>query len=143
MSSFLTDDEKLAVREIIDDAHDTFKREVYAYVEEASYISFNSDHNPLYGRNTDEASGVPTRVKYTIEARVHYERWNPDDVDNDSGLPTSENMVRLKVKKSDYETLKKAATIEVDSENYSLVTDNTIEGSLSTDNYTVYLRRDT
>jgi len=84
MASLFSDDEKAAIREVIDDVHDTFKREIYAYVEKASYTAFNSDHNPLYGRNDNESRALPTRTKHTIEARVHYERWNSDDVDNDT-----------------------------------------------------------
>ena len=143
MSSLFSDNDKTAIEEVIDDIHDTFKRDIYAYVDIPSYSSFNSDHNPLYDRNNNESLSLPERKQYTIQARVHYERWNPDDVDNDTNLPTSENIVRLKVKKDDYEILKKAATIEVDGANYSLNTDNLIEGSLLTGNYTVYARRDT
>ena len=143
MASLFSDDDKNAIEEIFDDVHDTFKRAIYAYVDEASYTSFNSDHNPLYDRNSNEATALPQRVKYTIQARVYYERWNPDDVDNTTALPTSENIVRLKVTPTDYETLKKAAVIEVDGENYSLISDDEKIGPFTVNYSQVYLRRNT
>ena len=142
-TSFFSDDDKAAIEEIFDDVHETFKKKIYAFVEKVTYSSFNSDHNPLYGRNDNEAKGLTTRTKHTIWARVHYERWNSDDVDNDTNLPTSENIVRLKVSPADYETLKKAALIEVDGDNYSLITDDEKVGPFTVNYSQVYLRRNT
>ena len=140
-NAFFTSEDKDSIEEIFDDLHETYKREIYAYVEEASFSSFNSDHNPLYGRNQNEAKSMPTRTKYAIWARIHYERWNPDDVDNDTSLPTSENIVRLKVSPADHETLKKASLIEIDSSNYSLISDDEKVGPFDLNYRQVYLRR--
>lgn len=141
MASFFSDDDKDAIESIFDDLHDTYKKKVYAYVDKVSYSAFNTDHNPLYGRNDNEAKGLTTRTKYTIQARVHYMRWNSDDVDNDTGLPTSENVVRLKVSPADYETLKKSSLIEVDGEDYSMITDDQKVGPFTVNYSQVYLRR--
>lgn len=143
MASFFDDDEKNAVEELFDDLHDTFKRTIYAFVEEASFVDFQSDFNSTYNRRNNQSKGLPQRVKYEIEARIFHERWNPDDVDNDTGLPTSENIVRLKVTPADHETLKKASVIEVDGDTYSLISDDQKIGPFSVNYHEVWLRRNT
>ena len=51
MASLLTDSEKTDLQSALSDVHDTFARNIYVYVEEASSVPAELNFNPLYGRN--------------------------------------------------------------------------------------------
>lgn len=142
MSSFFTDDEKDEIESIFDDLHDTFKREVYVYSEIIEEESFSSnDFNAHYGRAKDQAKPAVTVKKDTISARVHYERWNPENT-LEINLPSSELIIRLKVDRAGYELIKNSIFVEVDQERYSLVSDSSVIDPFTENYYRIYLRRD-
>ena len=73
MASLLTEAEKTAINTALSDVHDTFARDIYVYVEEASSVPAELNYNPLYGRTKNTAS-IPSvdRVltKHTFAARI-------------------------------------------------------------------------
>jgi len=143
MASFFSDEEKSSIESIFDDLHDTFKRDVYVYTEIILEESFSSsDFNANYNRAKDLSKPRTTVSKTTVSARVHYERWNPDDLLGDTGLPSSENIVRLKVDRSGYELIKNATFVEIDEERYSLISDSQVIDPFTENYYRIYLKRD-
>lgn len=141
MSSIFSKEEKGVLADMLDDVHDTFKRKIIVFVKETTSISFPSSHNALYNSN-QSPQGLETLMRYEIDARVHYERWNPQDVLDDVGLPSSENILRLKIKPEDYEIVKKATAISVDEEKYSLIAAPMSAGPFDVHYHILYLRRD-
>jgi hypothetical protein len=67
MASLLTDAEKTEINSALSDVHDTFARDIYIYVEEASSTPAELNYNPLYGRtkNAAKISSETTLTKYT------------------------------------------------------------------------------
>ena len=116
MASLFTDDEKNAFANCLADVHDTFKQDVYVFIEEASSVGVDTNYNPLYGRYKDQARVVTDKVltKHTIEARVKYFKKGEEDLRLDIGLPSTENVIRLKVTSDGKEKLKNAVHVEVD-----------------------------
>lgn len=140
--SYLSATEKTGISELFDTLHDTFDTTIYAFIEEPTFVDFEEeDYNPFYDQVESESQGLVVKQRYEISARVKYERWNSDDVDNDTGLPTSENIVRIKINLEDYETIKQASVIEINDDNYSLVSDDEKIGPFSLNYIQVYLRR--
>jgi hypothetical protein len=74
MPSLLTDAEKSAINSALSSIHDTFARNIFIYVKEASVVPAELDFNPLYGRNKNAAkiSSEITLTKYTFPARIYY-----------------------------------------------------------------------
>ena len=58
MASLLTDAEKTAINSALSDVHDTFARDIFVYVKEASTVPAELDFNPLYGRKKNTAGTV-------------------------------------------------------------------------------------
>ena len=144
-SSFFNAAQKTSIDALFDDMHVTFQKDVYVFIEESTSVGSDVGYNSMYGRTEDSSRSVTDEVltKYTIQARVRYIRWEEEEVLNDSGLPSSENVVRLKVDLAGYELLKNSTTVEVDGERYSLIADPRIVGPFANNYYRCYLRRDT
>ncbi|MDB4314544.1 hypothetical protein N9955_00795 [bacterium] len=143
MSSYLSAGQKLNIDSALDRLHDTFKKDIYAYVDKKVDNTSDLSFNALYGSSSIQPNNSSSRVrtKYTIEARVEYMEKQPED-QIQGNLPNSLGQVRLKVKPADYETLKIAASVEVDDVQYTLNGDASIEGMFSNNYYTVYLKRE-
>ena len=74
MASLITDAEKTAINTALSDVHDTFARDIYVYVKEASSVPAELNYNPLYGRtkNTAKISSENQLTRYTYSARIYY-----------------------------------------------------------------------
>jgi len=142
-SSIFSSTEKDELAEIIANVHETFKQNVFVFIEESSSVGINTDYNPLYGRYKDQAKAVTDKVltKYTIEARVMYSK-NGEEERLDIGLPSTENVIRLKVDNAGKEKLKNASFVEVDGDKYSVISDPESIGPFSERYYKVYLKLD-
>ena len=75
MASLLTATEKAGIQSALDDIHDTFARDIYIFVKEASTVPVELNFNPLYGRKADtsQISSNIELTKYTYSARIYYE----------------------------------------------------------------------
>ena len=147
MASLLTASEKSDVQSALSDVHDTFARDIYVFVEEASSIPAEANFNPLYGRtrNTSEISSNISLTKYTYSARVYYENKQKEDIVDGKGqmnLVASEGKVRIKVKSTAYEKIKICSRIEVDGNLYVVDSDPKIVGPFDTQFYSIYLKRE-
>ena len=146
MASLLTDAEKTAVNSALSDIHDTFARDIYVYVEEASSVPVELNYNPLYGRrkDTSKISSENTLTQYTYSARVFYKGDQQEDIIDGNAqmnLMASEGQVRVKVKSAAYEKMKICSKIEVDNELYVVDGDAKVVGPFGAQFYSISLKR--
>lgn len=147
MASLLTASEKANVQSALSDIHDTFARDIYIFVEEASSVPAELNFNPLYGRakNTSEISSDMALTKYTYSARIYYENKQKEElVDGhaDMNLVASDGKIRIKVKSDAYEKIKISSRIEVDNNLYVVDSDPKIIGPFDAQFYSIYLKRE-
>ena len=147
MASLLTDAEKSAVQSAMSDMHDTFARDIYVYVEEASSVPVELNYNPLYGRrkDTSQISSENTLTRYTYSARVSYKKEQKEDLIDGNGqmnLIASEGQVRVKVKHDAYEKIKICSRIEVDDQLYIVDGDAKVIGPFDAQFYSLSLKRE-
>lgn len=145
MPSLFSSLEKQKIASVLDDLHDTFKQDVHVWIKEVESLGLNENYNPVYGRYKDQSIGVSDKVltKYTIKARVHYFKKGEEDIADDTGLPTSENVVRLKVDADGSKKLKLCSFAEIDGVKHSVVSDPEGIGPFGPKYFKVYLKRDT
>lgn len=148
MASLLTSSQKTAIQSALSEVHDTFSRDIYAYIEtQVATRPATLNYNPLYGRVKDTAkvSSQTELVKHTIKARVSYAPSQGESV-VDAGaqfnLTASQGKVRIKIDAVDYEKIKDSVRIEIDEELYVLDSDAKNVGPFSTQYYTVFLKRE-
>jgi hypothetical protein len=148
MASLLTDAEKTAINSALSDVHDTFARDIYVYVKEASSVPAELDFNPLYGRKKNTAS-LPSNdnvlTKYTFAARIFYNNRQPEeivDANAQMNLLASDGKIRIKVKSDAHEKIKICSRIEVDDELYVVDGDPKIIGPFDSQFFSIYLKRE-
>tara|TARA_R100000231_G_scaffold134416_1_gene107958 strand:- start:9405 stop:9851 length:447 start_codon:yes stop_codon:yes gene_type:complete len=147
MASLLTDAEKTVINSALSDVHDTFARDIFVYVEEASSVPVELNYNPLYGRRKDatKISSEQTLTKHTFTARIYYKNEQKEDVIDGNGqmnLIASEGQIRIKVKSDAYEKIKICSKIEVDDQLYVVDGDAKVIGPFSTQFYSIFLKRE-
>jgi len=147
MASLLTSAEKTAINSALSDVHDTFARDIYVYVKEASSVPAELNYNPLYGRtkNTAKISSETTLTKHTFSARIFYKNEQKEDLIDGNGqmnLVGSEGQVRIKVKSDAYEKIKICSKIEVDDELYIVDGDAKVIGPFDAQFYSIFLKRE-
>ena len=147
MASLLTDAERTAVNSALSDMHDTFARDIYVYVKEASSVPVELNYNPLYGRrrDTSKISSEETLTRYTYSARIFYKNEQKEDIIDGNAqmnLMASEGQVRVKVKSAAYEKMKICSKIEVDNELYVVDGDPKVIGPFSAQFYSISLKRE-
>lgn len=147
MSSLLTDAEKSAINSALGNVHDTFARDIFIYVKEASTVPPELNFNPLYGRNKNAAqiSSEITLTKYTFPARIYYKNEQKEDILDGNGqmnLVGSEGQIRVKIKPDAYEKLKICSKIEVDDQLFVMDGDAKIIGPFDTQFYSIFLKRE-
>ena len=147
MASLLTDAEKTVVQSALGDMHDTFARNIYVYVEEASSVPLELNYNPLYRRrkDTSKISSENTLTRYTYSARVFYKTEQKEDIVDGNAqmnLVASEGQVRIKVKSAAYEKIKICSKIEVDDELYVVDGDAKVIGPFDAQFYSISLKRE-
>lgn len=148
MSSLLTAAEKTAINSALSDVHDTFARDIYIFVKEASSVPAELNYNPLYGRAKNSIS-VPSTddvlTKYTFAARIYYSNRQPEDIIDGNAqmnLLASDGKIRIKVTSAAYEKIKICSRIEVDSQLYIVDEDPKVLGPFGAQFYSIYLKRE-
>jgi hypothetical protein len=148
MASLLTSTEKTAIDNALSDVHDTFARDIYVFVKEASSVPAELNYNPLYGKSKNAVS-VPSvddiLTKYTFSARIFYNNSQPEEIIDGNAqmnLLASDGKVRVKVKSAAYEKIKICSRIEVDDQLYVVDGDPKIIGPFDTQFYSIYLKRE-
>lgn len=145
MPSLFTNEDKDGIRSVFNDLHDTFKQDIDVYIEEKQGIETSSSYNPLYGRSKDQSLGVGDKVltKYTIQARVHYFKKSEEAILDDVGLPSSANVIRLKVDKDGLNLLNRSSFVDVDGNKCQVISNPEMIGPFGPLYYKVYLKVDT
>ena len=123
MSSFFTDSQKVGVRSLFESLHETFSSDVNVYIEESVSTGVSTDYNSIYRRYKDESKGASDKVltKYTIQARVHFFKKSEEAVLDNIGLPSSANVVRLKVDQEGLNLLNKSSFVEINGNKCQLI----------------------
>jgi hypothetical protein len=147
MGSLLTTTEKTAINSAMSDMHDTFARDIYVYVKEASSVPVELNYNPLYGRrkNTAKISSENTLTQYTYSARILYQGEQREDIVDGNAqmnLMASEGGIRIKVKAAAYEKIKICSKLEVDNELYVVDGDAKVIGPFGAQFYSIFLKRE-
>jgi len=129
------------------DMHDTFARDIYVYVKEASSVPVELNYNPLYGRrkNTAKISSENTLTQYTYSARILYQGEQREDIVDGNAqmnLMASEGGIRIKVKAAAYEKIKICSKLEVDNELYVVDGDAKVIGPFGAQFYSIFLKRE-
>lgn len=145
MASLLSSGEKSEIRGIFDSLHDTFKQDIYVYINEVQSVSSSSDYHSLYDRDKDQSLGVGSKIltKYIISARVHYFKKSEEAVLDDTGLPSSANVIRLKVDRDGVDKLNRCTFVDVDGNKCSVISNPESVGPFGPLYYKVYLKVDT
>jgi len=148
MASLLTDSQKTEIQAALSEVHDTFKRDIFVYIEEqVSTRPSVSSYNPIYGRAKDSARSTSQieLVKHTVEARVRYAVSQDDYLASAKGqfnIKLSQGEVRIKVDLDGYNKVRKSSRIEIDDELFVVDSDSKNVGPFDTQFYTVILKRD-
>ncbi len=148
MASLFTDSEKTEIRSLFEDLHDTFKQDIYVFIEEALEEENNSDYNPLYERRKDQSLGSGQKVltKHTIQARVHYFKKSENNELDNIGLPSSANVIRLKVDQEGLNLLNKSSFVKIDENKCQVISNPESVGPFVSSGalyYKVYVKVDT
>jgi len=145
MASILSSGEKSQIRAIFDDMHDTFKQDIDVYINEAQSVNIDSSYNPVYGRTLNESQGVGDKIltKHTIQARVNYFKKSEEAVLDDTGLPSSANVIRLKIDEAGKNLLNRCSFVDVDGNKCSVISNPEMIGPFGPQFYKVYLKVDT
>lgn len=145
MASLFSDDEKAFFESLIDDVHDTFKREIYVYSEGTNLVmSLDPNYNGFYQRNVPNVQVTPIRT--TIQARIKYAAEQPVDginqetIDFQTKVFLPAGSVRLKVDASGYEVMKDARRIEFDGRTFIPESTNRPHGLFAPKYYTFILK---
>lgn len=146
MSSLLSDAQKSQINNVLNNLHDTFKKDIIIYsevIEENLETSFNA----LYKRPANLAkSSYSTKLTSEIaQARVHYVNEQKElDISGlaEMGLKLSNGIVRLKVTKEVLEKILTCSKIEVDDVLYSLISDQKNIGPFGNNFYMLFLKRE-
>lgn len=144
MASLLSTTDQSNIESSFDDLHDTFQRAVYVYIPKAQIFSNPNDYNALYGRSENQSISVEDKVYDRVEAfaRILYPRAHDERTLEDTGLTSTENVVRLKIKAADYNLFHTAIYVDVDDEKFSPVTKPNPIGPFEKNYYKIYLKRD-
>lgn len=146
MASLLSDLEKEALEQVIDNVHDTFKRKIIAY-KEAKIIIMSTDpnFNSIYQQSTQQVAKEV--IKREFEARIYYYRKSQErrainaTPEDHLAIQMSEGEVRLKVKKEDYDFIKDVERIEFDGQLFRLASEPRPHSLFSTRYFSLTLKR--
>ena len=144
MASLLSQSQKQKINSVLDNIHDTFKKDIIIYTEIIEE-NFNGDFNSLY-KKSQNSTTFPSRLESeTVQARVYYLNEQKElDVSGlaEIGLKLSNGVVRLKVTKDVLEKILTAAKVEIDDVLYSLISDQKNIGPFGSNYYMVFLKRE-
>lgn len=148
MASFLSDSEKSALENVMDDLHDTFSETVRVYTDASKTINtLNNSFNSIYG-NAGAVESIEYNKQYNdIEARIQYaNNYNDQFFADDEEDPPQfkikipQGKVRIKIKAADYEIAKKGKRFEFDNRTFVLDSDFLGHGLFSTKFYTFFVK---
>ena len=118
-TSLISDSQKNTIKEIIDDIHETFARNITVYEEgEKVLISASSEYNGIYGKtNTGSRSTRKVVVSHTLKARIKYinareQKLADGNINSQLDIDMIDGSVRITVDENGFEILKEAKRCE-------------------------------
>ena len=147
MASLISDSDKTALNNVMDDQADTFSRPVTVIKDPVVTVPTpNSSFNSIYGN-----AGATTPITYTeqsstVQARIQYGGMGEDyftasKSPNQIKVFIPEGQVRMKIKASDYSSVSEAKRIKFDNQEFSIYSDFRGHGLFDTQFYTVMLKK--
>ena len=146
MASLMTSAEKSALNSVMNSVHDTFSRLITVYKDAAQTVTTQStSFNSIYGN-----AGATTSITYTpqssqIYAAILYARrfdedYFADQQDSQLKIKMQEGRIRVKIKASDYSTVKDGKRFEFDSQQFFRDSDFRAHGLFDVQFYTFYVK---
>ena len=142
-TSLISESQKNTIKDIIDDIHETFARNITVYEEgEKVLIASSSQFNGIYGR-TSGGQGTTRRtvVSHTINARIKYINADKEILNDSSqlGVEFMDGLVRITVDLNGFEILKEAKRCEFEGRKYIINTKGNPTGIFGPQYYHFYL----
>ena len=147
MASLISESDKNALHDVMDDQADTFSRPVTVIKDPVVTVPTpSSSFNSIYGN-----AGATTPITYTeqsstVQARIQYGAQMSDDYFTASRSPNQikvyipEGLVRMKIKASDYDTVSEAKRVEFDNQKFSIYSDFRGHGLFDSQFYTFHVK---
>jgi len=146
MASLITAAEKSALNSVMNSVHDTFSRLITVYKDAVQTVTTQStSFNSIYGN-----AGATTSITYTpqssqIYAAILYARrfdedYFADQQDSQLKIKMQEGRIRVKIKASDYSTVKDGKRFEFDGQQFFRDSDFRAHGLFDVQFYTFYAK---
>ena len=146
MASLITAAEKSALNSVMNSVHDTFSRLITVYKDAVQTVTTQStSFNSIYGN-----AGATTSITYTpqssqIYAAILYakrfdEDYFADQQDSQLKIKMQEGRIRVKIKASDYSTVKDGKRFEFDGQQFFRDSDFRAHGLFDVQFYTFYVK---
>jgi len=144
-TSLISESQKNTIKDIIDDIHETFARDITVYEEgEKVLIASSSQFNGIYGRTSGgESATQRTVVSHTINARIKYINADKDVFNTSSasqlGIEYIDGLVRITVDLPGFTILKEAKRCEFEGRKYTISSKGNPTGIFGPQYYHFYL----
>jgi hypothetical protein len=144
-TSLISESQKNTIKDIIDDIHETFARNITVYEEgEKILIASSSQFNGIYGRTSGgEATTQKTIVSHTINARIKYINADKDILNTSSssqlGIEFVDGLVRITIDLAGFKILKDAKRCEFEGRKYTISSKGNPTGIFGPQYYHFYL----
>jgi hypothetical protein len=139
MADLLSSDQKLAYRNVFNDIHDTFAREIIIFkIPKRTVISSNLNYNFAYSSQQDGLEVTYTPVSGIFMARIAW--LDPSTLNGykDIKEEVHGNIVKLKVKKDVFDFLDNAKHVEIDGRSVQFFGSSQPHGLFGIDFYNIY-----
>jgi len=145
-TSLISDSQKNTIKEIIDDIHETFARNITVYEEgEKVLISASSEYNGIYGKtSTGSRSTRKVVVSHTLKARIKYinareQKLADGNINSQLDIDMIDGSVRITVDENGFEILKEAKRCEFEGRKYTIDSKGDPTGIFGPQYYHFYL----
>jgi len=142
-TSLISESQKNTIKNIIDDIHETFARNITVYEEgEKVLIASSSEFNGIYGRTSGgQRTTQRTIVSHTINARIKYINADKDVINDSSqlGIEFIDGLVRITVDLDGFQILKEAKRCEFEGRKYIINSKGNPTGIFGPQYYHFYL----
>ena len=145
-TSLISDSQKNTIKEIIDDIHETFARNITVYEEgKKILISASSTYNGIYGRNSSgDTTTTKTVVSHTLKARIKYinsreQNLADGNIESQLDVELIDGSVRITVDADGFTILKEAKRCEFEGRKYTITSKGNPTGIFGPQYYHFYL----
>jgi hypothetical protein len=147
MGSFFTDAQKASLQGVMNDMHDTWKKDIRVFKEGKQIVAVtSSNYSHIYNRPLNSTTTIET-IERTVGARIYYypryqdKAVTPMSTEDAIKLAAASAEVRIKVQEADYEFMKEVERIVLDGSPFSVASTAMPHGLFGSGFYTFILRR--